>query len=176
MNGKRVAVAGASGSCGIIIRYTRAGALVSPTLLSPALSWFTHVGIDDKSRVAAGGDSYWNEGSDPTLCRSWAAEPFVVVPTGAWDGGMGDLAMTRAGAVALVGYVYRDGTAYDAATVFVGPDGGGWVREYSGGGLSEVYQRGIGVAITSSAVYVAMDAEHGWGGGVSDLVLVKYDR
>jgi len=177
-NGRRIAVAGSNGSRGIIIRYRPDGSVVAPTLLSPGLSWFERCGIDDRSRVAAGGVSYWSdsEGCDPMVCRTWAPDPFIVVPTGAVDGGMGGFDMTRGGAVALAGHVYRDDTGYDAVTVFVGADGAGWVSEFSDAAAPEVYQTATGVAVTSGAVYVAMDAEHGWGGGITDLVLVKYDR
>ena len=60
--------------------------------------------------------------------------------------------------------------------MFVGAGGDGWVHEFDGEGAAEVYQRATGVAVARDAVHVGMDSEHGWGGGVSDLVLVKYDR
>jgi hypothetical protein len=176
VNRSRVAVAGDTRGRGLLLRYTRAGAAAGPALLSPALSEFRRVGIDARSRVAAGGGSWWVDGCDFTVCRSWAATPFIIVPTGAWDGGFGDLAMTSGGAVAAAGYAYRAGTAYDTAVVLAEPGGGGWVREYSREAASEFYERGTAVAVTGTAVYVAGDSAHGWGGYPTDLVLLKYAR
>ena len=56
------------------------------------------------------------------------------------------------------------------------PVGSGWVREFDRDGLAESYEQGTAVAVTGSAVYVAGDSAQGWGGSVSDLVLLKYAR
>ncbi len=60
--------------------------------------------------------------------------------------------------------------------MFVYGDADGRVSESSDTAAPEIYRAATGVAVTSGAVYVAMDAEHGWGGEITDLVLVKCDR